>query len=103
MLPSTPSPTSHKFIDRSLKAAGATNKVRAMFRNIYTTVSAYTTSPSTDGSQIKSEIFEIRRGVLQGDVTSPVYFILALEYILRLHDTSPGGVTLADFIVYTLG
>ena len=47
--------------------------------------------------------FRIRRGVLQGDVTSPIYFILALEYVLRLHDTCTDGVSLLEVIVHTLG
>ena len=70
---------SRKFIDRAREAAGASNKVRLMFRNVYSAASAYTTTPSTDGGRVKSDNFRIRRGVLQGDVTSPIYFILALE------------------------
>ena len=94
---------SHKFIDRALKDAGAPTKVRAMFRAVYSAASAYATAPTTDGKKVNSPIFEINRGVLQGDITSPIYFILALELILRLHDSNPEGVSLLDTVISTLG
>ena len=94
---------SHKFIDRALKDAGAPTKVRAMFRAVYSAATAYATAPTTDGKKINSPIFEINRGVLQGDITSPIYFILALELILRRHDKQPEGVSLMDTIISTLG
>ena len=42
--------------------------------------------------------------MVQGDITSPLYFILAREHILRLHDTrADKGVPLWQSIVHTLG
>ena len=79
-------------------------KIRAIYRAIYKAASAYTTVPSTDGKQVKSKSFAIRRGVVQGDITSPLYFILALELILRRHDKFAGkGVPLGAVMVHTLG
>ena len=49
-----------------------------------------------------SDSFPIRRGVLQGDITSPVYFILTLEIILCEHDKDPAGVPFGDRFVHTL-
>lgn len=73
-----------------------------MFRAIYEAASAFTTVSAADGRKVKSESFQIDRGVVQGDITSPLYFILALELILRIHDSSPDkGVTLADTVVHT--
>ena len=41
---------------------------------------------------------------MQGDITSPVYFILALEAILRAHDTHPHkGVPFGGEMLHTLG
>ena len=95
---------SHKFLDRALKKAGATNKVRAMFRAVYNSATAYTTAPDVDGKNVKSDIFPIKRGVVQGDITSPLYFILALDLILRIHDQRVDkGVTIDQTIVHTLG
>ena len=78
---------SHTFLDDALRRAGASNKVRAMFKTVYSSASTFTTALDTDGKKVKSDIFPIRRGVLHGDITSPLYFILALDLILRLHDT----------------
>ena len=95
---------SHKFLDRALKKAGASDKSRALFRAIYARASAVTKVASTDGSDITSEPFPIRRGVIQGDITSPLYFILALDLILREHDVMQDkGIIFGGERVHTLG
>ena len=80
---------SHKFLDKALAAAGAKDKTRAMFRAIYGAATAVTEVSGVDGKKLLSEAFPIHRGVVQGDITSPMYFILALELILRTHDARP--------------
>ena len=54
---------------------------------------------------MRCDSFQINRGVLQGDITSPLFFILALELILRRHDApSPdSGVSLTETIIRLLG
>ena len=95
---------SHKLLDEALEAAGAPVKIRALFRAIYDAASAYTTVPDTDGKTSSSSTFPINRGVLQGDITSPLYFILALELILRKYDSrSDKGVSFAQVLLHTLG
>ena len=95
---------SHKFIDKALKAAGASPKSRALFRAIYEAASATTRVQGTDGAEVLSESFPINRGVVQGDITSPLYFILALELILRTHDTNRHkGIKFGNVMVDTLG
>ena len=97
---------SHKFIDEALGEARVPTKVRAMFRAIYKAAAAFTTTPGPDGKQIPSEHFDINRGVLQGDVTSPLFFILALELILRRYDNNARadkGIPLAEVMVHLLG
>ena len=72
-------------------------KVRAMFHAIYQAATAYTTTLGVGGENINSKKFPIRRGVLQGDITSPLYFILALELILRKFDARQDkGVSFMD-------
>ena len=66
---------SHKFLDRVLEAAGATDKTRAMYRAIYGAATAVTEVQGTDGEKILSDTFPINRGVVQGDITSPLYTI----------------------------
>ena len=95
---------SHRFLDRALAEAKATDKSRAVFRSIYGAATANTKVQDTDGKQVYSDTFPINRGVLQGDITSPLYFILALELILKLHDTHPSkGVDFGGRQVHTLG
>ena len=94
----------HKFLDCALKKAGANNKVRVMFRTVYNSVTTYISTPDVDGKNVKSDIFIIKWGVIQGDITSPLYFILALDLILRIHDQRVDkGVTIDQTIVHTLG
>ena len=95
---------SHKFLDKALKEAGAPAKVRAMFRAVYKSATAFTTTTGAGGEEINSKKFPIRRGVLQGDVTSPLYFILALELILRIFDAREDkGISFMDIMLHTLG
>ena len=70
---------SHKFLDKALKEAGVPIKMHTMFRAAYQSATAFTTTTGAGGVEVKSGTFPIRRGVLQGDITSPLYFILALE------------------------
>ena len=94
----------HKFLDATLLEAGASVKTRRMFRAIYGAANAVAKVNDIDGSVSYSDSFPIRRGVLQGDITSPVYFILALEAILRRHDNNPRkGVSFGGHTVHTLG
>ena len=80
---------SHKFIDSALREAGASIKTRRMYRALYEAASAITKIASVDGQQVMSKPFAIRRGVVQGDIVSPLYFILALELILQKYDNHP--------------
>ena len=94
---------SHKFLDLALADAGASPKSRAIFRAIYNAASASTKVLDTDGQYIKSKSFPIRRGVVQGDITSPLYFVLALHLILQRHDNIVGkGVEFAGTTIHTL-
>ena len=46
-----------------------------------------------DGSTDDSEPFDISRGVLQGDIFSPVAFIAGLMQTFRSHDIPEAGIT----------
>ena len=94
----------HKFLDKALQRAGASAKTRNIFRSIYSVANARTAVSDVDGETVFSDPFPIRRGVVQGDITSPIYFILALELILELHDKHPQkGINLGSTRVHTLG
>ena len=97
---------SHKYVDTALKRAGASVKARAMFRAIYKAAAAYTEAVGADNKKVQCDNFNIgRRGVLQGDITSPLFFIMALELIMRCHDAaSPDkGVKMVNTLIHVLG
>ena len=94
----------HKFLDKALGEAKAKPKTRAMFRAIYGSATAKTKVKDTDGRYVFSAPFPVRRGVIQGDITSPLYFIIALEAILRTYDNTAGkGVNFGGVNLHTLG
>ena len=82
---------SHKFLDRALSKAGASRKTRAMFRAIYEVAVGVARANDIDGKKVYSQHFKISRGVIQGDIISPVLFILALDQLVQTHDTSGTG------------
>ena len=90
--------------DEALGKAEASNKTRVMFRAIYKAASATTKIESIDGTSVMSKPFAVNRGVIQGDITSPIYFTLALELILKRYDVNPHrGVQFQGQQVHTLG
>ena len=75
-----------------------------MFRKIYSKATAKTRVKSIDGQHVYSKSFPVRRGVIQGGITSPLYFIIALEAILRKYDNITGkGVSFGGRTLHTLG
>eukprot|EP01050_Picozoa_sp_SAG11_P050318 SAG11_NODE_27978_length_326_cov_1.634361_1_plen_82_part_01 len=71
---------SHKLLDTALNAAGASDKSRAVFRAIYSKASARVRV--RDGTEeVISRAFDVRRGVVQGDICSPYGYIIALAFL----------------------
>ena len=89
---------SHKFLDKILAAAGASRKTRAIFRAIYQAAEGTARVRGLNGLTIYSKAFKVRRGVIQGDVMSPIFFVLAMEQIFRLYDDNRDGVTLGNHL-----
>jgi hypothetical protein len=86
---------SHKFLDEALREAGATEKVRGVFRAIYSAATASVRVRSQEGEEVHSRQFGVSRGVVQGDIFSPVCFVIALECLFR-RCQSRGGVSLVS-------
>ena len=81
---------SHKFMDSTLGATGASRKSRAIFRAIYKASTGVARARSIDGKYTFSGSFDIRRGVIQGDIISPVLFILALDQLVQTVNKAGG-------------
>ena len=94
----------HKFLDLSLASAKASRKSRAIFRTIYAVASGVAKVKGTDGKIVFSRRFNIGRGVVQGDIVSPVFFILALNQIFQKYDIYGKGVRCGEILTLkTLG
>ena len=88
---------------KTLAAAGASNKSRAIFRAIYKAANGIARVRGTDGAYILSGKFNVCRGVIQGDIISPVLFILALDQLVQSIDKSGTGVKCGILKVRVLG
>ena len=89
------------FLDEAMSVAGGSDKCRMVFRAIYGKAAAVVRVQTSGGEEACSSVFPIMRGVLQGDVLSPLCFVLALQRVMQLHDT-PTGVTLGSWLVTAL-
>ena len=84
---------SQLFLDSALAEAGVSTKVRRIVRAIFSAATGVVRIKQQDGEIAFSESFNIERGVLQGDIFSPVCFIAGLDRIFRLHDQVNPGMT----------
>ena len=89
---------SHHFLDEAMAEVEAElieqgrhdevpklRKCRAMFRAIYSEANACVRVTNSAGEKLHSDAFPIDRGVVQGDIFSPVAFILALAVVMQRH------------------
>ena len=83
---------SHRYLDHALGKARASRKTRAMFRAIYTAAQGAARVKGADGKFSFSKTFDIARGVIQGDIISPIFFIIALDQLVQTHDKGGQGV-----------
>ena len=74
-------------IDSALAEAGVSVKVRRIAQAIFAAATGVVCI-----RQPEREPFNIERGVLQGDIFSPVCFIAGLDRIFRLHDHVNAGM-----------
>ena len=94
----------HKFLDATLASVKASRKSRAIFRATYAVASGVAKVKGTDGNIIFSHHFDTGRGVVQGDIVSPVFFILALDQIFQKYDKYVKGVGCGEILtLQTLG
>ena len=41
--------------------------------------------------------FQVRRGVIQGDIISSIFFILVMEQLFRVHENTNESVTIGNY------
>ena len=84
---------SHIFLDEALSKAGASVKVRRIIQNIFRVAQGCVRTSNADGTFSFSDVFDINRGVLQGDIFSPIAFIIGLWHIFMKYDNPDAGIT----------
>ena len=83
---------SQKCLDNALSSANVSTKVRRIIQSIFRAASGCVRIGNNT-----SKTFNISRGVLQGDIFSPVAFIAGLSKIFAAHDTlDDAGVTIGE-------
>ena len=82
---------SQRYLDNALSSAGVSVKVRRLIQSIFRMASGCVRI----GNGV-SDSFDISRGVLQGDIFSPVAFIAGLWRIFTTHDRPDAGVTVGS-------
>ena len=84
---------SQLFLDSALAETGVSSKVRRIVQAIFAAATGVVRIRQQDGGVVTSEPFNIERGVLQGDIFSPVCFIAGLDRTFRLYDQVNPGMT----------
>ena len=83
---------SQLFLDEALSAASVSVKLRRIIQSIFTAASGCVRVTKPNGEHELSDQFDISRGVLQGDIFSPVAFIVGLMRTFAIHDKPGSGV-----------
>ena len=84
------------FLDGALADAGVSTKVRCVIQAIFAAATGIVRVRLPSGVNVMSEPFNIERGVLQGDIFSPVSFIAGLDKLFRTHDIANSGVVVGN-------
>ena len=87
---------SQLFLDSALADAGISVKVRRIVHAIFAATTGVARIRQPSGENVLSGPFNIERGVLQGDIFSPVCFIAGLDKIFRLHDVPNSGMVVGE-------
>ena len=84
------------FLDGALADAGVSAKVRRVIQAIFAAATGIVRVRLPSGVNVMSEPFNIERGVLLGDIFSPVSFIAGLDKRFRTHDIANSGVVVGN-------
>ena len=84
---------SQLFLDSALEKIGISSKVWRIVQAIFAAATGVVRIRQQDGGVAMSEPFNIERGMLQGDIFSPVCFIAGLDRIFRLYAHMNLGMT----------
>ena len=86
----------HSYMLESLKQYGVPLKYVRLVRAIYQHAAVRVRIQEKGGSRSYSRCIPIRRGAIQGDIPSPIAFLVALDRLLKEHGSLHTGIRLTD-------
>ena len=90
---------SHSYLIGALKEYGVPLKYFRLVKSIYNSAAVRVRIQKPGGHRSYSRKINIRRGVIQGDIPSPVCFLVALDKLLKDHGALGMGIPLTDSLM----
>ena len=88
----------HSYLFNALKQYGVPPKYYRLVQCVYKSAKARVRLQEPGGNRSYSRSREIRRGVIQGDIPSPICFLVSLDKLLKDHGSLHQGVKLTDLL-----
>ena len=86
----------HSYLLEALKSYGVPMKYCRLVREIYKSAEIRVRLQDKGGNKSYSRNVSVSRGVIQGDIPSPVCFLVALDKILREHGGLDTGIRVTE-------
>ena len=87
---------SHSYLLNALKEYGVPLKYCRIVKAIYNSAAVRVRQQEPGGSRSYSRNISIKRGVIQGDIPSPVCFLVALDKLLKDHGALGSGLIIRE-------
>ena len=91
----------HSYLFNALKEYGVPTKYCRLVRAVYESATVRVRLVQRGGQKSYSRNISINRGVIQGDIPSPVCFLVALDKLLKDHGGLELGIKLTDSILFS--
>ena len=82
----------HSYLMKALVEYGVPMKYCRLVKAIYTSAEVRVRLQEPGGTRSYSRNVSVNRGVIQGDIPSPICFLVALDKLLRDHANQSGGI-----------
>jgi len=90
----------HSYMLKALLDYGVPRKYCRIVAKIYQSAAVQVRIQETSGERKFSRQIPVRRGAIQGDIPSPVYFLVALDKLLKEHGGGPNtGIPLTPDLI----
>ena len=91
----------HSYLFNALKECGVPTKYIRLVKAVYESAMVRVRLDQRGGQRSYSRNIPINRGVIQGDIPSPVCFLVSLDKLLRDHGGLELGIKLTDEIMFS--